>query len=629
MTTNTHTDVKSTENIYPGIDAHTNKLASETPENFIKRFGDLISYAKSNNIEIHLYDVSKRYILPKRDLDNALNNLENEAYTTFYLNLQNKKLQHVKEDIHDNMARHMLALYAGQIIPEELTSKIVLGQRETKAVITHNTNIIKFKKIPKHDQKGKIILATDPKYKDYVNQVMKDKYSSHGLNTENANIKTIKTRLIEIGEEVTSINFVQQQKKDIEDKQQTYKTSIPILNKFFTEIIKTNSPAIKECVDNHEFSKAWHTLLMEQLITNDTNMTIISLNQNILNLTYDINLDNDFDIFYNRFTVTHALYLFKLWHEKVTYETIHYTISQFDDYDALSYINKNLSQEKQIQRIPDQVNYEQRFIQLRRAITGSHLQQTLQNYLATSQNHTLNGLVHDLKQIDKNCTVRHSATTATQLQNQNQSIVASSTSSAQTKSNTTITTTTTKEQPKSTRFQKLQQQVPSNFNHEKHCVSCFASGESTGKYKDLRGKLYHTHSSNNCLWKQLKAKQINPQDIEARYKERYDPHYQPKPYSSDRQYSRDKDSYDRHSYPSRSLPLHNEYQPQGNHTHVSNHDNRDPSPTHSTYSKRSYKSDNEDREQPHSKYQRQDYSDSRHRSPSPSPNYHDNRYSRS
>ena len=27
MTTNTHTDVK---NIYPGIDAHTNKLASET-----------------------------------------------------------------------------------------------------------------------------------------------------------------------------------------------------------------------------------------------------------------------------------------------------------------------------------------------------------------------------------------------------------------------------------------------------------------------------------------------------------------------------------------------------------------------------------------------------------------------
>ena len=108
MTTNTHTDVKSTENIYPGIDAHTNKLASETPENFIQKFGDLISYAKSNNIEIHLYDVSKRYILPKRDLDNALNNLENEAYTTFYLNLQNKKIQHVKEDVHDNMASLLL-----------------------------------------------------------------------------------------------------------------------------------------------------------------------------------------------------------------------------------------------------------------------------------------------------------------------------------------------------------------------------------------------------------------------------------------------------------------------------------------------------------------------------------------
>ena len=621
---------KTMENIYPGIDAHTNKLASETPENFIKKFGDLISYAKTNNIEIHLYDVSKRYILPKRDLDNVLNNLENDAYTTFYLNLQNKKIQHVKEDVHDNMKNHMLALYAGQIIPAELTSKYALTKTETNAVKTHNDNVIKFKKIPKHAQAGTIISADDPKYKVYVSQVMKNKYSSHGLNIENANIVTIKARLKEIGEEVTSINFVQQQKKDIENKQQTYKSSIPILNKFFTEIIKTNSPAIKECVDNHEFSKAWHTLLMEQLITNDTNMTIISLNQNILNLAYDINLDNDFDIFYNRFTVTHALYLFKLWHEKVTYETIHYTISKFDDKDALLYINKNLSQDKQIQRMPDQVNYEQRFIQLRRAITGSHLQQTLQNYLATSQNHTLNGLVHDLRQVDKNCTVRHSATTATQIQNQNQSIVASSTSSAQTKSNSTITTTTTKEQPKPTRFQKLQQQVPPDFNHEKHCVSCFASGESTGKYKDLRGKLYQTHSSNNCLWKQLKAKQMPPQQIEDRYKERYDPHYQPKPYSSDHQYSRDKDSYDRRSYPSRSLPSHSEYQPQGNHTYVSNRDTRDPSPTHSTYSKRSHRSEYDDRDQPQPKYSRRDdYSDSRHRSPSSSPNYQDNHHSRS
>jgi hypothetical protein len=218
-------------------------------------------------------------------------------------------------------------------------------------------------------------------------------------------------------------------------------------------------------------------------------------------------------------------------------------------------------------------------------------------------------------------------TTATQLQNQNQSIVASSTSSAQTKSNSTITTTTTREQPKSTRFQKLTQQVPSNFNHEKHCVSCYASGESAGKYKDLRGKFYQTHTSNTCLWKRLKAQQMHPQDIETKYKERYDPNYQLKPHSSDRHYPRDRDSYNRYNHSSRPLP--SEYHPQGNHTYVSNHDNRDPSPTHSTYSKRSYKSDNEDREQPHFKYQRQDYSDSRHRSPSPSPNYHDNRYSRS
>ena len=230
------------------------------------------------------------------------------------------------------------------------------------------------------------------------------------------------------------------------------------------------------------------------------------------------------------------------------YETILYTMSQFDDTDALTYINKNLSPDKQIQRIPDQVNYKQRFIQLRRAITGSHLQQTLQNYLATSQDHNLNGLVHDLKQVDKNCTVRHSSTTATQLQSQNQPIVASSTSSSKTKSDSTITTTTTKELPKPTQFQKLIRQVPSDFDHSKHCVNCYASGMSTGKYKHIRGKLYKTHTSDTCLWKQLKATNASYHTIEERYRAFYDDKH--KPHSSDsHQHSRyDRDSHNRSNY---------------------------------------------------------------------------------
>jgi len=100
MKTITHTDIKSTENIYPGIDANTNKLASETPENFIKKFGELTSYARSNDIEIHINDVTNRHILPKRDLENKLNNLETEAYKLYYLNLQNQKF--IREEICEN-----------------------------------------------------------------------------------------------------------------------------------------------------------------------------------------------------------------------------------------------------------------------------------------------------------------------------------------------------------------------------------------------------------------------------------------------------------------------------------------------------------------------------------------------
>ena len=638
----------STENIYPGIDAKTNKTASETPENFIKKFGKLISYARTNDIEIHINDVNNRHILPKRDLENRLNNLETESLKVFYLNLQNQKLQVVREDICENMQKHMFALYAGEIIPAELTKRFALSQNEKQAVKEHNQNIIQYKK-PANKQ-GTIMNVDDLKYQKYIKHLMKDRFSSHGVNIDVADTEIIRNRLRELGEEVNSINFIQQRKKEIEDKQHTYKSAIQILNKFFTEIIITNSPAIKECVENHEFSKAWHNLLTEQLVTNDTDMTIISLNQNILNLTFDTNQDNDFDIFYNRFTVTHALYLFKLWHETVTYETILYIISQFNDEDGLEYVNKNLSQEKQIQRIPDQVNYEQRFIQLRRAITGSHLQQTLQNYLSTSQIHHLNGLVNDLKQVDKTCTIRYSSTTATQIQNQ--SIGAPSTPSLKTKTNSTITTTTTKEESQPTKFQRLMQQMPADFNHDKHCVSCYASGESTGKYKDIRGRLYKTHTSHDCLWKQLKTKNMNTQDIEDRYRQKYDKSYQPKSHPSDQHYYYNRSKhpdhkfsdykYTDHKYPdhrySDRVPSSYNYhdQPQGNHvslnntsTHSPNYTDRAPSPTNSTHSKRTYRSEPDHRDQFPNKSSRHDnYNSNRNWSRSSSPNYDDSRDNR-
>ena len=85
--------VDKCDNIYPGIDPTTNKLAPETPENFINKFERLIRYARSNNIEVHLNDITNRHILPKRELNEKLNHLETDATKLFYLNLQNSKMQ--------------------------------------------------------------------------------------------------------------------------------------------------------------------------------------------------------------------------------------------------------------------------------------------------------------------------------------------------------------------------------------------------------------------------------------------------------------------------------------------------------------------------------------------------------
>ena len=54
-------------------------------------------------------------------------------------------MQVIREDICENMQKHMFALYAGEIIPADLTKRFALTQTEKQAIKEHNQNIIQFK----------------------------------------------------------------------------------------------------------------------------------------------------------------------------------------------------------------------------------------------------------------------------------------------------------------------------------------------------------------------------------------------------------------------------------------------------------------------------------------------------
>ena len=156
-------------------------------------------------------------------------------------------------------------------------------------------------------------------------------------------------------------------------------------------MITTNSPTIASLVEQHEFTKAWHQLLVEELVTRDTTQSIITLNHTILQLTYDTTKDGDFNQFYDRFTRTHALYLFKLWHQHLSFETIRYILSDLTDDGFISYLQKHHpTLTTTLTRLPDQVNYKTRAIQLQRAITGSHLQNSLTTILSLAATHSWN-----------------------------------------------------------------------------------------------------------------------------------------------------------------------------------------------------------------------------------------------
>ena len=207
-----------------------------------------------------------------------------------------------------------------------------------------------------------------------------------------------------MGKTIEKETYVTSEKQKLEHHDKTYQPIINHLHQFFTQVISTNSPKIASLVEQHEFTKAWHQLLVEELVTRDTTQSIITLNHNILQLTYDTTKDSDFNQFYDRFTRTHALYLFKLWHQHLSFETIRYILSDLTDDKFISYLkthHPNLT--PILTRLPDQVNYNARAIQLQRAITGSHLQSSLTTYLQTSELDLLS-LVQILRQADPNIT---------------------------------------------------------------------------------------------------------------------------------------------------------------------------------------------------------------------------------
>ena len=97
----------------------------------------------------------------------------------------------------------------------------------------------------------------------------------------------------------------------------------------------------------------------------------------MLDLSYDITLDANYPAFMDRFTHTHALYLFVQWHKHFTIDELKLIIAgtenEFKTKHADSIAAHDLT-------LPSLVSDEHKFWVLQRALYGSHLQPSFNSF---------------------------------------------------------------------------------------------------------------------------------------------------------------------------------------------------------------------------------------------------------
>jgi len=588
------------DNIYPGkASANPNQINSLSSELFIEKFSEINHYIKQHNLEKYLNDEKHLYIKPKTHLSTALTNAEEKATRAFFANLQNSKKNEILEETNKNLQTYIIAIYAtaGCIIPRVVISTYCTSSHKRADADNHNASLTQLHNLWVENYRNSLSPVNQILFNDFLVKIMEDpinnppspsdqfdrspqspapinwsqpefhkyltnkfnqQYETYSGDSEKLPLEGINTKLKIMGKTIEKETYVTSEKQKLELHDKTYQPIINHLHQFFTQVISTNSPKIHSLVEQHEFTKAWHQLLVEELVTRDTTQSIITLNHNILQLTYDTTKDSDFNQFYDRFTRTHALYLFKLWHQHLSFETIRYILSDLTDDGFISYLQKHHPTLTMIlTRLPDQVNYNARAIQLQRAITGSHLQSSLTTYLQTNLNELdLLSLVQNLRQADPNIIKKKSSTVVSQASTRcasceclkhdgNITSLKSHSSSDNCPAQniailkhylqpTKKPTKSSKPGPSSiiTQQSSVKSKVdyntllPPDFDPVNNCSSCYLSGISQppGTYSSVRKAYHTTHSSDSCLWVKLRQKGNKGVDIIDQYKEKYSSH---------------------------------------------------------------------------------------------------------
>jgi hypothetical protein len=156
-----------------------------------------------------------------------------------------------------------------------------------------------------------------------------------------------------------------------------HQVAITALNNLFTVVLGDVTPDISALVENREYAKAYNKYLHYHLVSKDRSYVIIKLERNMIDLSYDTTIDNNYTSFMDRFIHTHALYLFVQWHKHFTIDELKLIVAG-TDHDFLT--KHSIIIKEHDLTLPSIVCDHHKYMLLQRALMGSHLHSSLNHF---------------------------------------------------------------------------------------------------------------------------------------------------------------------------------------------------------------------------------------------------------
>ena len=531
----------ATNNIYPGTNPIT-KIANECSSlNFVSVFPQLQQWLTSQDLEQFIKDQNGDKIPFITTANTTQSTLADQITIESYESIKAQRLATFRDEFRNRWSQEIYNIHQHLNIKYPIDSLALISNKELKA------NAKRFNSLPANSHlPTDNIQFGDERVDRYILDKFHQSYSHFSALIPPLQLTNDirRSRLQQIG-------LLQQLDKDIESaklREQTKETSqsenIRLMKIFFTQIITNYPPEISTLVDNREFAKAWNRILVYNLEVIDSDNIQLSLQRSILNLEFDINIDKTFLGYYERHLITHALLLFKRWHNYLTYDECKNIVDtmtdpQFTQKYATFISNHSLS-------LPDLCTENNRLQILKAAFKGTHLQETLSTFDQLQPNPYLQTVSElktalsnkdnctDIKYGRKSKSVSHSDTCITckylkedlhfdnavnhpahepcpalnlevwKTYFKKNPVIRADRSSTNSASGRQQSSTSNPRGTKSSSNSSTLHNLPANFDETTTCSHCYRSGQGSGRDSVSRRQDHTKHPSAECPYLKLK-----------------------------------------------------------------------------------------------------------------------------